>query len=131
MMPYGMIFLETRGVPQMTDVLPIYSRIGMTVDFDLNHPVSITGKMSMEFLMGEPLKKKLMLTGTPSPSTVPPIPRIGSRETLREKNANVFLHKEKHAKRTFIYIYIIYIYMTYYYYYDYYLFIIYTYIYRS
>ena len=58
MMPYGMIFLETRGVPQMTDVLPIYSRIGMTVDFDLNHPVSITGKMSMEFLVGEPLQKK-------------------------------------------------------------------------
>ena len=102
---YCMIFFETRVVPQMTDVLPIYSRIGMTVDFDLNHPLSITGKMSMEFLMGEPLrKKKLMLTGTPSPSTFPPIPRIGSRETLREKNANAFLHKEKHAKRTFIYI---------------------------
>ena len=72
MMPYGMIFLETRGVPQMTDVLPIYSRIGMTVDFDLNHPVSITGKMSMEFLMGEPLKKKTNVNRNAEPLYRPP-----------------------------------------------------------
>ena len=87
----------------MTDVLPIYSRIGMTVDFDLNHPLSITGKMSMEFLMGEPLRKKTNVNRNAEPLYLPPIPRIGSRETLREKNANAFLHKEKHAKRTFIY----------------------------